>query len=314
MTRPAYYPGQKAVFPVKPRSGKKRLSHYLAARLGVVETWAATLLRQGAVVLDGVPATGETLINLSGGSHVIEVTFPEDWPPHMVATEMDLDILYEDDCLVAINKPPGIVVHPARGHLDGKTLQNGLRHRHRHRIGRPDVTIGAPHRLDKDTSGVVIFALTRPVYIELVRQFTAGEPKKKYYALADGVAGFMEHVAEQAIGIDPDHPQRGKLVPVEEGGKTATTYFTVLKKWPNTTLLEARPQTGRPHQIRLHAAGLGLPLIGDKDYNPDYARHGDLRQLLHAAELTFTHPVSGEQMTVAAPMPGDMSIFIERQL
>lgn len=312
MTRPAYYLGQKVLFPVKPRSGKKRLSHYLAARLGVVETWATALLDQGAVTLDGVVSTGETFINLSDGSHVIEVTFPEAWPRHMVATEMDLDILYEDEHLVALNKPPGIVVHPARGHLDGKTLQNGLRHRHRDRIGRPDVTIGAPHRLDKDTSGVVVFALTRPVYIELVRQFTAGEPKKKYFALADGVASFTEQVANQAIGVDPDFPQRGKLVSVEEGGKTATTYFTVMKKWSNITLLEARPQTGRPHQIRLHAAGLGLPLIGDKEYNPDHARHGDLRQLLHAAELTFTHPVHGGRLTVVAPMPEDMAGFITR--
>ncbi len=296
MTRPAYYPGQKAVFPVKPRSGKKRLSHYLAARLGVVETWAVALLDQGVVSLDSVTATKETLINLSDGSHVIEVIFPENWPRHMVATEMPLDILYEDDSLVVLNKPPGIVVHPARGHLDGKTLQNGLRHRHRDRIGRPDVTIGAPHRLDKDTSGVVVFALTKPVYIELVRQFTAGEPKKKYLALADGVAGFTEHIADEPIG-----------------GKTATTCFTVLEKWPGVTLLEARPQTGRPHQIRLHAAGLGLPLIGDKDYNPEHAKHGNLRQLLHATELTFTHPTTKKTMTVTAPLPEDITTFISEK-
>ena len=306
MTRPKFRPGEQAIFSVKARSGKKLLANYLAARLGVVETWAASLIDAGAVSLDGRKAVAGDFINLSAGEHSIEIVFPESWPRHMAATEMNLELLHEDDFLAILNKPPGIVVHPARGHLDGQTLQNGLRHRYRHLIGLQETTIGAPHRLDKDTSGVVVFALKRDAYIELVRQFTAGEPKKEYWALLDGVPAFDNIISREAIGVDPDLPKRGKLMPESVGGKAAETEFTVLERGNGISLVLARPRTGRSHQIRLHAAGLGFPVVGDLDYHPEPWRHGAKRQALHAASLTITHPATGESRRFEAPLPDDM--------
>lgn len=306
MPRPTYRPGETARFMVKPRSGKKPLSVYLASRLGVVELRAAELLAAGAVALDGVVADRDTHINLSSGGHEIVVNFPLDWPKHMVVTEMPLSILHEDAEILVLDKPPGIVVHPARGHLEGNTLQNGVRYRYRDRLGRPGVTIGPPHRLDKDTSGAVVFALTTSSYIEMVRQFTAGEPWKTYLALLDGEPDFTETTVCWAIGTDPDNPKRGKLAPVEEGGKPAKTRFRILARGGGMALAEAAPFTGRPHQIRLHAAGLGCPVVGDRDYHLAPERHGAARQALHAAELSFIHPGTGERLTLRAPLPDDM--------
>lgn len=312
MARPKFVPGSVAVFKVRNRSGKKPLAAYLASRLGVVDAWAADLVELGCVLLDGEPATAGMLINLSAGPHAIEVRFPLAWPRHMGATPMDLDILYEDADLAVLNKPPGVVVHPARGHLDCQTLQNGMRHRYRDRVGREGVTIGPPHRLDKDTSGALAFALSTVAYAELVRQFSASEPHKEYLAILDGEADFAEIVCEQPLGSDPDHKGRGKVLSLADGGKTARTDFSVIERGAGWTLALARPHTGRPHQIRIHAAALGLPLAGDGEYNPDPARLGLGRQALHAAVLGFRHPVTGSPFRMEAPMALDLVEALRR--
>lgn len=312
MARPRFIPGETVVFPVRNRSGKKKLAAYLASRLGVRETWAAGLLDEGAVRLDGRPVGRDDLINLSDGCHEVEVRFPEAWPKHMAAVPMDLAIIHEDDCLLVLDKPPGIVVHPARGHLDGNTLQNGVRHRYRHLLGRPGVTIGPPHRLDQDTSGVVVFALRTDAYIELVRQFSSGEPLKSYLAVVEGEPPRDEFESREAIGVDPDNPKRGKLVAEADGGKAAATRFAVLARGWGASLLLAKPGTGRPHQIRLHAAGLGHPVVGDRDYHPEPGRHAAPRQALHAASLTISHPVLGGELTFRAGLPADMRELLGR--
>lgn len=306
MSRPRFVPGSTAVFQVKNRSGKKPLASYLGSRLGVVETWALDLIRQDAVKLDGVPATEETVINLSAGPHSIEVRFPEAWPRHMAATEMLLCILHEDAHLIVVDKPPGVVVHPARGHLDNKTLQNGVRHRYRHLLGLEDTTIGSPHRLDKDTSGAIVFALARPTYVALVEQFAAGRPHKEYLAIVDGVPEFRETVCTAPIAPDPDRKGLGKVVQPGSGGKAARTDFRILATGDGWALALAIPHTGRPHQIRIHAASLGLPLAGDADYNPFPRRLGLTRQALHASAIAFTHPVSGNELRVESPLPSDL--------
>lgn len=307
MARPRHIPGERLAFETRPRNGKKSLGPYLASRLGVAEARARELLAAGAVVLDGLPAREDELINLSGGRHRIEVLFPPDWPKYMAPAPLDLSILYEDDWLLAVDKPPGLVVHPARGHLDGLTLQNGVRHRYRHLLGRPGVTIGPPHRLDRDTSGVVVFALRTDAYSELVRQFGAGEPDKEYVALADGTPERDSWLSDEAVGVDPHNPRRGGLVPVERGGKAAATQFRVLARGRDVCLLSARPRTGRSHQIRLHAAGRGLPILGDRDYNPDPEKHGAKRQALHARTLRFRHPADGRAVEIHSPPPADMT-------
>ncbi|MCC8189847.1 MAG: RluA family pseudouridine synthase [Planctomycetes bacterium] len=303
MTRPRYHPGSTVVINVKNRSGIKPLSAYLASRLGVVESWTEGLIADGCVAVDGESAVAGQRINLSAGPHTLEVRFPENWPRHMAGTPMALDILYEDTGLVVVNKPAGMVVHPARGHMDNQTLQNGLRYRFRHLLAGEDTCIAPAHRLDRDTSGALVFALTRPVYRDLVAQFAAGQPHKEYLAILDGDPPCATMVCDQPVGPDPDHPGRGCIRP---DGKRARTDFTILEKGTGWALARAIPHTGRPHQIRIHAAGLGLPLAGDADYNPHPGRLGLARQGLHAHALCFTHPVDGQRRRFQAPLASDL--------
>ena len=285
MTRPHFIPGTTARYTVKNRSGKKKLAAYLASRLGVVEPWADDLIRGGHVKLDDLHANPDETINLSAGPHLLEVYFPHDWPKHMAATEMPLDILYEAEHLVVLNKPAGMVVHPARGHLDNQTLQNGMRHRYRHLLQMPETTVGSQHRLDKDTSGAIVFALTRVVYTDLVKQFTTGRPHKEYLAVFDGTPDFTSFSCRSPIGPDPGRKGLGMVVADEGAGKSARTDFRVLHRGDGWALAAAVPHTGRPHQIRIHAASLGVPLAGDRDYNHHWDRLGFPRQALHASAL-----------------------------
>lgn len=307
MPRPRFAPGSVHTFPVKNRSGKKSLACYLGSRIGVVDAWAEDLIAAGCVSLDGNVARSGENINLSAGPHVLEVRFPEAWPRHMAATEMPLDILHEDNRLLVLNKPPGIVVHPARGHLDNQTLQNGVRHRYRHLLGQPGVCIGSPHRLDKDTSGAIIFALDRPAYIALTEQFAAARPHKEYLAILDGKPDFDETLCDRPIGNDPDHKGRGC---VTRDGKSARTHFRILERGEGWALALAIPHTGRPHQIRIHAASLGTPLAGDRDYNPRPERLDLHRQALHAAAIAVEHP-DGGTLRVEAPLAEDLRLALE---
>lgn len=312
MARPQNIPGSTVAFQVKNRSGKKPLAIYLASRLGMVDAWAEDLIASGTVSLDGAVAEPGQLINLSAGPHEIEVRFPDTWPRHMAATEMSLEVVHEDSDLVVLNKPPGIVVHPARGHLHNRTLQNGVRHRFRHLIGREDTCIGPPHRLDKDTSGALVFALRRPVYIDLVEQFSSGKPHKEYLAILDGVPDFDHTVCSLPIGPDPYNKGRVAIVGEADGGKAARTDFRIIERGDGWALAEAVPHTGRPHQIRIHAASLGHPLAGDAEYNPVPGRLGIERQALHARALSFRHPVGGHTLRCETPLPEDLEQALAR--
>lgn len=306
MARPRFLPGSTVLFNVKQRSGKQPLAQYLASRLGVVQPWAEDLIRRKHVKLDNAPAAEDQFINLSDGSHVIEVFFPHDWPRHMTPKRMDLDFLFQDEYLAVVNKPPGIVVHPARGHLDNNTLQNGMRHHYKGLLSNPETTIGSPHRLDKDTSGAIVFALRRDVYIDLVRQFTETKPHKEYIAVVVGEPHFDFLLCDEPIGSHSEKRGLGAVVPEVDGGKPSRTEFSVLERFDGWAVIRAIPHTGRPHQIRIHAAYLGLPIAGDKDYNPAPERFGFLRQALHAEALGFVHPVTGERVTVNAPLANDI--------
>ena len=306
MTRPHFVPGSTVCMTVRNRSGKKPLAQYLGARLGVAESWALDLINDRLVKVNGVVAEPEDRINLSAGPHELEIRFPAAWPRHMAATEMPLEILHEDEDCVVLNKPPGIVVHPARGHLDNQTLQNGMRHRYRHLLADERTTIGSPHRLDKDTSGAIVFALNRAAYVSLVDQFTAATPRKRYLAVLDGEADFDEHSCRSPLGNDPDRKGLGCVLPIEQGGKTARSDFRILERGDGWALALVEPHTGRPHQIRIHASSLGLPVAGDRDYNPHPDRLGFPRQALHAASLAFDHPAGTGRLEVEAPLADDI--------
>jgi 23S rRNA pseudouridine1911/1915/1917 synthase len=303
-------------FPVKTRSGKQPLARYLAARLGVVEGWALDLIEAGAVILDGEHVQSDTIINLSAGGHEITISFPETWPNHMAATEMRLDVLYEDAHFVVLDKPPGIVVHPSRGHLDNHTLQNGLRYRYRHLLALKSTTVGPVHRLDKDTSGICLFSLTHAAYVDLAGQFAGGKVKKEYLAVVDGVPPWDEFLCDRAIA--PDTTRRGlvKALPSGEtapGEKNARTALRVVACGEGAALVSVRPFTGRPHQIRAHLASLGYPIIGDRDYHPAGVEQSFPRQALHAAVLTVFHPDTEKPVHFDSPIPRDMAELSRRR-
>lgn len=311
MPRPRFAPGAVVRFELRQRSGRPRDgAGYVAVRLAVPVEWAAPLLRDGRVDVDGRTMAPGDAIDLSCAKELV-IRLPEAWPPHLACVEMPLDVLHEDGHILVIDKPPGIVVHPARGHLDNRTLANAVRHRYRQDIGRPGVTLGAPHRLDRDTSGVLVFARSTLAYRELVRQFTAREPRKEYWALVDGVPDFERTTVDLALGTDPEHPKRGAVVAEEAGGKSARTDFFVIGALGDGALVRAIPHTGRAHQIRIHLAYLGYPVRGDRDYNPRddnglYCCEGrPARQALHASALELRHPATGLWLRFESPWPKD---------
>lgn len=308
MARPRYRPGSRVVIEVKRHRGRKPVATYLASRLCINDRRTLYLLEQGSVTVNDVRVSASDFIDLEGHSTIV-VDFPINWPPYLEPTEMPLEILHEEPSFVVLNKQPGIVVHPARGHLSGNTLQNGLIHRYLH-DEEPDKTIAPVHRLDKDTTGVLVFARTREAYRDLTRQFSTPGPKKTYLAVTDGCATWEECTVDQPLGEDPDWPSRGRILPVEQGGREAVTHFRRLESGADWSLIEATPITGRGHQIRLHLAFLGLPIVADLDYNP-HPQHPHInRQALHACALTIAHPLTGAALSFAAPLPADLSALL----
>lgn len=304
MARPRYRPGSSCVIEVKYNRGRKPIATYLASRLCINDRRTLYLLEHGEVKVNGQPVSAGDIIDFTEHS-TIAVTFPINWPPYLEPTQMPLEILYEEDSFVILNKPADIVVHPARGHLSGNTLQNGLIHRYLADMN-PDKTVAPVHRLDKNTTGVLVFARTREAYRDLTRQFSTPNPKKTYLAICDGQADWEECSVDQPLGEDPDWPSKGKILPLAEGGREAITTFKRLECGSNWSLIEARPVTGRGHQIRLHLAYLNLPIISDVDYNPRPVSPLIARHALHATELHITHPLSGAPLRFTAPLPTDM--------
>ena len=316
MPRPRFAPGSLVRFPLKQRPGAPRdAAAYLATRLAVPGDWVVPLVWEGRVSVDGATLRVGDTIDLARAVE-LAVQLPDAWPPHLAPTPMDLSVLHEDEHLLALDKPPGVIVHPARGHLDNQSLQNGVRHRHRDRIGRPGVTLGSPHRLDLDTSGVVVFALTTAAYRDLVEQFSNAQPHKEYLLLVDGRPDFDQTTVSAPLGPHPTRRGCGAIVPEHEGGKPSRTDFHVLDAGADWGFLRAVPHTGRAHQIRIHAARLGLPLLADADYNPTPgpagARSGMTRQALHAAVLRLRHPATGAPLRLEAPLPEDFLKARER--
>lgn len=224
-------------------------------------------------------------------------------PSHLTPEPMAFELLYEDDVLLMINKPPGLVVHPAPGNRSG-TIANGLV-AYIHDLECQDpIRPGIVHRLDKDTSGVLIVAKTLGALKDLSRQFHDRLVHKEYLAIVAGCCTEPMHCSAP-IGRDPRHRKRMAVI---EGGKPAQTDIFPLCQLESHSLVKAAPHTGRTHQIRVHLATLKYPVLGDSLYGRREIneRMNVKRQLLHCSQMTFTHPVTNNEMTVQAPMPNDM--------
>jgi len=219
--------------------------------------------------------------------------------------EIPLDIVYEDEAILVLNKPAGLVVHPGSGNWSG-TLMNALLS-HAPQL-RQVPRAGIVHRLDKDTSGLMVVAKTLEAQTDLVRQLQARSVSRIYLALVEGRVAAGGSV-DAPIGR---HPRERTKMAVVPQGKPAVTHFHVLEHLPHHTLVECRLETGRTHQIRVHMQSIGHPLAGDPVYGSRELRKAFHRQALHATRLALTHPVSGARLEWQAPMPADMTELLER--
>ena len=263
-------------------------------------------LRDGYIRVDG--ASPDARKKVCGGESV-EIDAP---PPPEIAAELPedipLDVVFEDEHLLVINKPVGLVVHPGNGNWSG-TLLNALLHRHPALAAVPRA--GIVHRLDKDTSGLMVVAKTLAAHTELVRQLQARSVKRHYWALVQGELGTGGTV-DAPIGRHPT--QRIKMA-VVGNGRPALTHYLVVERFARCTLVECRLETGRTHQIRVHMAHVGHPLVGDPVYGQRRAGNavldGFARQALHAFRLGLVHPQTGVAMEWTAPMAADFAALLD---
>jgi 23S rRNA pseudouridine1911/1915/1917 synthase len=279
------------------------------------------LIEEGAVRVEGKPAKRSHVVR---AGEALEVEVPE---PRAVSIEPEaipLSVLYEDGDLIAVDKPPGLVVHPSPGHFSG-TLVNALLHHARGFAGvGGELRPGIVHRLDRDTSGVLLVAKTDLAHASLSRQMKKRSMRKEYLALSAGVPLVRKGEVAYAIGRDPRDRKKMKAFrsadPPPAGAREARTLYEIERDWfaLGLTLLRCRLVTGRTHQIRVHLAAAGLPIVGDPVYGrPRFERVRDTslkallaafpRQALHAERITFRHPATNEPLTIAAPIPPDLA-------
>ena len=276
----------------------------IVARLaGLSRAQARRLADAGGVRVDGAVAGARD--RLRTGS-IVEFEPPEP-EPGLVAEEVPFTIRHEDDHLAVIDKPAGVVTHPGAGNRRG-TLAAGILHRwpRVRGVGAED-RWGIVHRLDRDTSGLLVVALDDSAYDGLRDAMGRREVERTYLAMVAGSPEMPTGTVDAPIGRDPGRPTRMRVMPE---GRPARTHYRVVSRLPAATLLEVRLETGRTHQIRVHLASIGLPVLGDGVYG---IGTGAPRVFLHASALEFDHPVTGQRIEVESPLPGDLASVVEEQ-
>jgi len=266
---------------------------------GLSRARARKLIDAGCVTVNGQPV--KPGYRLDKGD-TVNLSMSEQGPSGLAAQKIPLNILYEDEDLIIVDKPAGLTVHPGPGHPDG-TLVNAL-------LGYcPDISggdmarPGIVHRLDKDTSGLIIVARNPASHQYLADQFKNREVSKTYIALVRGRLSPEEGFIEAPIGRDRSHRKR-MAISTQKSGRSALTGYRVIRYYDNYTLLEVKPETGRTHQIRVHLAAIGHPIFGDETYGAGSPLLP--RQFLHAARLVFRLPSTGEQAEFNSPLPLDL--------
>ncbi len=284
-------------------TGGERLDVFLAGRHpDLSRSRIRKLIDDGNVMVDG--RAGKASSRLADGQ-IISIGIPPPAPAELRAWDVPLSIVHEDEALIVIDKPAGMTVHPVPGNED-KTMANaviayapGIEG-----IGgerRP----GIVHRLDKDTSGLIVVAKNERAHAHLAEQFKSREVGKVYLALVAGHPSPPEADIEAPIGRHPRDRQRMAIVST---GRPSITRYKVVSMYKRASLVEARPRTGRTHQIRVHLASVGHPVVGDSTYGR--AVEGLSRQFLHARQLAFAHPGSGEPMSFTTPLPDDLETYL----
>ena len=235
---------------------------------------------------------------------------------------MQLDILYEDDDLLIVNKPPGLVVHPGAGREEGTLVHGLLAHSPRLAIQGSPLRPGIVHRLDKDTSGALVIAKSERAYLHLIRQFKAHGVRKEYLALVHGSPTKQQGEIRTLLGRHPS--ERKKIAVLQGKGRDAVSRWRIERDWGETALLCVEIETGRTHQIRVHLSHINHPVVGDETYGGGRRRAKNIRsaavrdlllkadrQMLHAMHLEFTHPATGELLSATAPLPADFREIVD---
>ena len=275
----------------------ERLDVLTAALADVTRSRAGTLIRDGLVLVGGVPQTKAGFRPRCGDELRVEV--PEAAPARVEAQDIPLEILYQDADLAVVYKPSGMVVHPAAGNPDGTMVNALLQHLDQLSGIGGEIRPGIVHRIDKDTSGLLLVAKNDFSHASLSEQIKAHSVQRAYMAIVQGGMRQESGTVEGPIGRHPTDRKKMAIVP---GGRDAVTHWRVLEELKGATLLECRLTTGRTHQIRVHMASIGHPLLGDPLYGPKkmpYPVQGG--QLLHAFRIGFVHPRTGEEMLFEAP-------------
>src|SRR6202789_2797693 len=312
-----------------PEAAGQRLDQYLAIQLSelieseVSRARVQQLIAKGEVLVDHGAA--KSSLRLRGEDQITVAKPPHAPPLRAMAEDIALDIVYEDDDLAIVNKPAGMMVHAGAGATEDArnrgTLVNALMHHFATLSGvGGELRPGIVHRLDKETSGLIVVAKNDDAHRKLSAQFAAREVKKKYIALVHGWAKKDSGTINQSISRDP--VRRMRMTTRLEGGRTAVTHYRVVRrldtKFGKFTLLDVEIDTGRTHQIRVHVATMGHPVVGDTTYGaPAQARGKNAviglgRNFLHAAELAFRHPRSGELVSLKSELPGELSEFLRK--
>jgi 23S rRNA pseudouridine1911/1915/1917 synthase len=283
----------------------QRVDKYVAERSAELSrSRVQQLIDEGLLTVNGEAAKASR--RLERGDEVV-VHVPADSEPQLLAQPLPLVVVYEDADLLVVDKPAGLVVHPAPGHSRG-TLVNALLARY------PDLPVdqgrrpGMVHRLDKDTSGLIIVAKNEDARRYLQRQFKEAKVRKVYLALVEGRMEPEQGIIDAPLGRDPKSRKR---MAVRPGGRAAVTEYRVLDQFEEQTLLEVRPRTGRTHQVRVHLAFVGHPVVGDRTYGYRKQRLGTERQFLHAHRLGFRLPSTGKPIELVSELPQDLSVVLD---
>lgn len=281
-----------------------RLDAFLANLCGdLSRTRIKRLIVAGEVTVDG--KTSNAGYRLKPGQQV-EIRVPDPVPSHMLPQDIPIDVVFEDDHIIVVDKPAGLPVHPGPGHPDS-TLVNGL-------LGmRPNVSgvggimrPGLVHRLDMDTSGLMVVAKTDTAHASLTNQLKARKFDKGYTGLVMGILEPREALIDAPIGRDPSNRKRMAL---DDNGRDSQTAYSAVTIYENKTLADVKPVTGRTHQIRVHFASIGHPVVGDVTYgrtDPNLSRH-----FLHAHKLGFEHPATGDVVEFRSPLPAELQAYLD---
>lgn len=294
---------QKVELTVAEEMSGKRLDSVLAGMMPEYSrSFIQKLFENGSITVGGDPCSEKKRKAAAGD--IVEITIPQPERLEVEAEDIPLDIVYEDDELLVVDKPAGMVVHPAPGNHSG-TLVNALMYHCDDALSSINGVIrpGIVHRIDKDTSGLLMVAKTDRAHNALSAQLAEHSITRRYKAIVYSNIKEDEGTVDKPIGRDPGNRLRNAVV--YTNSKNAVTHYRVLERFGGFTLVEAVLETGRTHQIRVHMAYIRHPLLGDTLYGPAKNRYGAKRQMLHAGVLGFVHPVTGEYMEFNSPLPQD---------